>query len=123
MPDLTFSVSRTIDKSGFYDFKSHEVTATMTANGLGAESSQIGTATSAIYTANIDTLGLAFARSLVTSTATTATIEIGRLDGTNLYSFCRLRPNESALLRLAPGDYAAKADADGARLFISIAED
>ena len=123
MPDITFSIERLIDKNGFSQTDRHETTASMTIAGLKAQSPAIGTAVSAISTATLDTVGVAFARALVTSTATTATIEIGRLDGTTLYSFCRLKPNEAAVLRLAPGNYGAKANADGARLFISIAED
>lgn len=123
MSDLALVFERNIQKGGFVDAERHETTAVMSITGLNEQTLPIGTAVQSVYTANIGTLGFAFARSLVTSTATTATIEIGRLDGTSLFSFCRLKPDEAALLRLAPGNYAAKADAAGARLFISIAEE
>lgn len=122
MADLSFVVEATIDKDGFTDVVRKEHTATMSFAGVQASSPEVGTATTQIATASLNSVGFAFAQSIVTSTATTATIEIGKLVGTTLHGFCKLRPNEAALLRLAEGDYAAKADADGAKLFISIAE-
>lgn len=122
MSDLRFFVQSSIDKDGFVDSYSKEHTATMSFAGVQASSPDVGTSSTQIATASLNAVGFAFAQSIVTSTATTATIEIGKLDGTTMHSFCKLKPNEAALLRLADGDYAAKADADGAKLFISIAE-
>jgi len=122
MSDLRFFVEYSISKDGFVDAVSKEHTATMSFAGVQASSPDVGTSSTQIATASLNSVGFAFAQSIVTSTVTTATITIGRLDGTTLHGFCKLKPNEGALLRLADGDYAAEADADGAKLFISIAE-
>ena len=82
---------------------------------------RLGTAVTQISTATLGSVGLCFARSLATTT--THTVSFGRFDGTSLHDTCRLRAGEAALLRLAPGDYAAKASVEGSRLLLTIVED
>jgi hypothetical protein len=53
----------------------------------------------------------------------THTVSIGRLVGTTLHDTVRLKAGEAAVLRLAPGDYAAKAAVAGTRAVLTIYED
>jgi ABC-type sugar transport system substrate-binding protein len=82
---------------------------------------ELGTTTTQITTTTIGALGLCFARSL--STVTTHTVSIGRLAGTTLHDTVRLKAGEAAVLRLAPGDYAARAAVAGTRAVLTIYED
>jgi hypothetical protein len=49
-------------------------------------------------------------------------VSFGRLDGTTLYEAVTLRAGEAAVMRLAAGDYGAKAAVANSRLVISIYE-
>lgn len=98
-------------------------TATMTVAGYNVQSPQIGTSVTAISTAAINTVGYAFLRSLSTITAATATITVGRYDGTTLHAFATLRPGETGVLRLASGSYAAQSAVEGSRLLLAILEE
>jgi hypothetical protein len=57
------------------------------------------------------------------ATTTTHTVSFGRLDGTALYETVRLKAGEAAVLRLAAGDYAAKAAVANTRLVLTVYED
>ena len=123
MPDITLSITgQAIKGSLVQSFAANGVTADMTSTGMMAVTLNLGTATTQISTTNMSTLGYAFARSLVTSTAVTATVSFGRLVGTNLYESCTLRPGEAAAMRLSAGDYAAKAAGASLPLLIEILE-
>jgi hypothetical protein len=98
-------------------------TATMAVAGYKVDSPVIGTAVSQISTATLSTLGVAYLRSLVTTTQTTCTLTFGRLDGATLHPVVKLRPGEPAMLRLAAGNYAAQGAAEGYRLLVAILED
>jgi hypothetical protein len=98
-------------------------TAAMAIAGYKVQSPAVGTAVYQISTATIGTLGYAFLRSLVTTTQTTCTIQFGRYDGGSLYPVATLRPGEPAVLRLAPGSYAAQAAGEGYRLLIAAFEE
>lgn len=97
------------------------VTADIATAGVLSVTLNLGTATTQISTASAQSLGLCFARSL--ASVTTHTVSFGRLVGTNLYETVRLKAGEAALLRLAPGDYAAQAAVAGSRLVLTIVED
>jgi hypothetical protein len=99
------------------------ITSTFATAGFLAVTLDVGTSTTAINTAAASSLGLCFARSLVTDTTGTHTVSFGRLDSTTLYDAARLKPGDAALLRLAPGNYAAKSSAPGGRLLLQILEE
>ena len=123
MPDVTYNISGSVQKGSLREqFNASAITADIATAGVLSVTLALGTATSQISTATIGTLGLAFVRNLATET--THTVSIGRLSGTNLFEAVRLKAGEAAILRLAPGDYAAKAAVTGTtRAVITIYED
>ena len=124
MSDISYSVNVLANKDAFsQSFISPNVTAVMNSAGMLAVTLSLGTATSAIQTSSASALGLTFARNLSTSTVSTHTVSFGRLSGTTLFETVQLRPGEAALLRLAPGNYGAKASAAGLPLLLQILED
>ena len=123
MPDITYNIQMTLTRGVVNQvFAATGVTTDMSTTGILSATLDLTTATSAFNTSSASTLGLCFARSLVTSTAQTATVSFGRLDGTTLHEVVRLRPGDAALFRLAPGNYAAKAAATG-RIMLQVIED
>jgi hypothetical protein len=123
MPDITYSIQVSVNRDPVNQvFAAAGVTSDMSTTGILAATLNLTTATSAFVTASASTLGLCYARSLVTSSAQTATVSFGRLDGTTLHEVVRLRPGDAALFRLAPGNYAAKAAATG-RIMLQVIED
>ena len=123
MPDVTYNISGTVQKGALREqFNASAVTADIATAGVLSLTLALGTTTSQISTATIGAVGLAFIRNLATTT--THTVSIGRLDGTTLHDSVRLKGGEAALLRLAPGDYAARAAVAGTtRAVITIYED
>jgi hypothetical protein len=123
MADVTYNISGTVQKGALREqFNASAITADIATAGLSSVTLGLGTSTTAVSTANLGAVGLAFIRNLATET--THTVSFGRLDGTNLYETVRLKAGEAALLRLAPGDYAAKAAVAGTtRAVITIYED
>lgn len=123
MPDVTYNISGTVSKGALREnFNASAVTADIATAGMLAVTLGLGTAASQVSTSTLGAVGLAFVRNLATST--THTISFGRLDGTSLYETVRLRGGEAALMRLAPGDYGAKAAVAGTtRAVITIYED
>jgi hypothetical protein len=97
------------------------ITSTVATTGFLAVTLNVGTATQAISTASANAIGLCFARSLVTTG--TNTVSFGRLSGTTLFDVVRLKAGDAALLRLVPGNYAAKSSAEGGRLLLQILEE
>jgi hypothetical protein len=123
MPDISYNIQVSLTRGVVNQvFAATGVTTDMTTTGILSATLDLTTATSAFNTASASTLGLCFARSLVTSSAQTATVSFGRLDGTTLYEVVRLRPGDAALFRLAPGNYAAKAASTG-RIMLQVIED
>jgi len=120
---LAVSVSAVLAKGGVSNTFAHANTSSVANSGYKVQVPSLGTASSQISTATLTTLGYAFLQSLVTTTQTTCTITFGRLDGTTLHPVVRLRPGDPAILRLAPGDYAASAADSGYRLLIGIVEE
>jgi len=122
MADLNFTITGRISKGSLrQSFAANGVTADMATAGVSSVTLELGTATSSVSTANLGAVGLCFARSLATET--THTVSFGRVSGTSLYETVRLKAGEAALMRLAPGDYAAKAAVAGSRLVLTIYED
>lgn len=122
MPDLAFSVSALVTKGALsQSFNAANITASMATAGMLAVTLNLGTSATQISTATMGALGLCYARNLATTT--THTVSLGRYSGGTLYESVRLRAGEAALMRLAPGDYAANAAVAGSRLLINILED
>jgi hypothetical protein len=122
MPDISYSINVNVNAGALQqNVNASNITSDFSATGLLALTLNLGTATQAISTASATTLGLTFARSLATSG--THTISFGRVSGTTLFDAVRLKAGDAAVLRLAPGNYAAKADAPGSRLLLQILEE
>lgn len=123
MADVTYNISGTVSKGALRDqFNASAITADIATAGVLSVTVGLGTSTTAVSTASLGAVGLAFIRNLATET--THTVSFGRLNGTNLFETVRLKAGEAALLRLAPGDYAAKAAVAGTtRAVITIYED
>ena len=119
----TLTVSLSMAKGIVSESFAATQTASMSLAGYKVDSPIIGTAVSQISTASLSTLGVAYLRSLVTTTQTTCTLTFGRLDGATLHPVVKLRPGEPAMLRLAAGNYAAQGAAEGYRLLVAILED
>ena len=122
MPDINYSIHAQIQKGSLsQQLAASGVTADIATAGILAVTLNLGTAVTQISTASMGSLGLCFARSLATTT--THTVSFGRFDGTSLHETVRLRAGEAAILRLASGDYAAKAAVAGSRLVLTVLED
>lgn len=122
MADLSYTISGSLNKGALQNtFSASGVTANLATAGLLAVTLELGTTTTQITTTTLGALGLCFARSLATET--THTVSIGRLDGTTLHDAIRLKAGEAAVLRLAAGDYAAKAAVEDTRAVLTIYED
>jgi len=122
MADISYSVSVNVNAGALsQSLIASNITSDFSTTGFLAVTLDVGTATQAISTASAGSLGLCFARSL--TTADTHTVSFGRLDGTTLHETVRLRGNEAALLRLAPGNYGAKSAAEDGRLLLQILEE
>ena len=122
MADLTYSISARVDKGSFSQaFAASGVTADIATAGMLSVTLNLGTSVTQVSTATLGAVGLCLARSLATST--THTVSFGRYSGGTLYETARLKAGEAAALRLAPGDYAAKAAVEGTRLVLTVLED
>lgn len=121
MADINYSINGQVSKGSLSQaFAASGVTADMTTTGVLAVTLNLGTATQAISTASLSSVGVTFARSLATTG--THTVSFGRLDGTNLYESVTLRAGEAAVLRLSAGNYGAKAAVENSRLVVTIYE-
>lgn len=122
MPDLTYSISGQVTKGSLsQQFNASGVTADIATAGLMSVTLNLNTSSTNISTANLGAVGLAFVRNLATST--THTVSFGRLVSGTLHETVRLKAGEAAVLRLAAGDYAAKAAVAGSRMVLTIFED
>lgn len=121
MADVNYTISGTVNKGPFQEsFVASGVTSNMSVSGLYAITMQLGTAVTQISTASLSSVGLCVAQSLATTT--THTVAFGRYSGGTLYESVNLRAGESAVFRLAAGDYAAKAAVEGSRMIVTIYE-
>ena len=124
MADISYTINGQVSKGALsQSFAASGVTASIATAGVVALTLNLTTAVSTIATTNISAVGLTFIRSLATTT--THTVSFGRLVGGTLHETVRLKAAEAAVLRLAPGDYAAKADVagSGAKIWVTIYED
>ena len=122
MPDLNYSITAQVSKGAFsQSFAASGVTADIATAGLLSVTLSLGTSVTQISTATLGSVGVCFARSLATSA--THTVSFGRYSSGTLYETARLKAGEAAILRLAPGDYAAKAAVEGSRLVLTVLED
>jgi hypothetical protein len=122
MPDINYSINGQVTKGALsQSFAASGVTADMATAGVLSVTLNLGTATTQVSTATLGSLGVCFARSLATET--THTVSFGRVDNDTLYETVRLKAGEAAVLRLAAGDYAAKAAVANTRLVLTVYED
>lgn len=122
MADITYNLSLNVNSGALQqNLNAAGVTSDFSTAGFLAVTLNVGTATQAINTSSASVLGLCFARSL--NTTTTHTVSFGRLSGTTLFEVARLKGGDAALLRLAPGNYAAVSAMAGGRLLLQILED
>jgi hypothetical protein len=122
MPDISYSVNLNVNAGALsQNVNASNITSDFATAGLLALTLNVGTSTQAITTASASSLGLCFARSL--ATAGTHTVSFGRVSGTTLFETVRLKPGDATILRLAAGNYAAKADAPNSRLLLQILEE
>jgi hypothetical protein len=121
MADVSYNLQAQISKGSFnHTFAAGGVTANMATAGMLTVTLNLGTSVTTISTAAIGQVGLTIARSL--ATASTHTVSFGRYSGSTLYETVALRGGEAAMLRLAAGDYAAKAAVEGTRMLLHIFE-
>jgi hypothetical protein len=123
MPDINYTITGQVQKGALsQSFAASGITADIATAGVLSVTLALNTNSTQISTATLGSVGLCFARSLATTT--THEVSIGKLDGSTLHEVVRLKAGEAAVLRLAPGDYAAKAAVAGTtRVVLTIYED
>jgi hypothetical protein len=123
MPDINYTITGQVQKGALsQSFAASGITADIATAGVLSVTLALNTNSTQVSTATLGSVGLAFVRSLATTT--THEVSIGKLDGTTLHEVVRLKAGEAAVLRLAPGDYAAKAAVAGTtRVVLTIYED
>jgi hypothetical protein len=120
--DINYTITGQVQKGRLsQSFQATGVTVDMDQAGVLSLTLEVGTASQQISTTTLDAVGLCFARSL--GTPTTHAVSFGRLVGGTLHETVRLKAGEAAVLRLAPGDYAAEAEAGTTRVVLTIYED
>lgn len=121
MADISYNIQAQVSKGAFsQSFAASGVTADIATAGIMSVTLNLGTSVTQVSTATLGQVGLCLARSLATTT--THTISFGRYVGGTLHETVQLRAGEAAVLRLAPGDYAAKAAVANTRLLLHIVE-
>lgn len=119
---ISYSVNLNVSQGVLrQNLNASNITSESATAGFLAVTLSVGTATQAISTASAGVLGMCFARAL--HTTETHTVSFGRLDGTSLYETVRLKAGDAALLRLEPGNYAARSNAANGRLLLQIVEE
>jgi hypothetical protein len=122
MPDINYTITGQVSKGALsQSFAASGVTADIATAGVLSVTLNLGTSATQISTATLGSLGLCFARSLATET--THTVSFGRYVSGTLHETVRLKAGEAAVLRLASGDYAAKAAVSGSRIVLTVYED
>jgi hypothetical protein len=121
MSDLNVALTLRVDKENLSNQISvSNVTASMAVAGFRSEVYLLAANTSAVSTANLSTVGMAFLQNLSTSTVQTA--QVGIISAGTFVPFTTLRSSEPAILRLTAGTvYAARGGAN-ARLRVDITE-
>jgi hypothetical protein len=122
MADISYSINVNVNAGALQqNVNAVNITSDFQTTGFLALTLNVGTATQAISTVAASSLGLAFVRSLATADAQVVTL--GRISGTTLFGAVRLKAGEASLVRLAPGNYAAQASAEGSRVLLQIFEE
>jgi hypothetical protein len=122
MADISYTITGQVQKGALsQSFAANGITADIATAGVLSVTLELSTASSQVSTAALGSVGLCLARSL--ATVATHTVSFGRLDSGTLHDVVRLKAGEAAILRLAPGDYAAKSAVAGSRLLLTIYED
>lgn len=122
MADIRYNVNLNVNAGSLVqNLNATGITSNFSTSGYIAVTMRLGTATQAFVTASANVLGLAFARSL--NTTSTHTIAFGRISGTTLFETVRLNGGDAAIFRMAPGNYAAKSNAEGGRLVLHVLEE
>lgn len=121
MSDISYSVTFRVAKDNLANqVQVNNVTASMSEVGYKSLTLSLGTVTTAISTASLSQVGMAFMRNLATATASTA--QVGIFQGGSFVSLATLRAGEVAVTRLSTGtDYVAIGTA-GTRLRMDITE-
>jgi hypothetical protein len=123
MSDVSYSVNLNVNAGALQqNVNASNITSTLATAGFLAVTLDVGTSTTAINTASASSLGLCFARSLAPASLGVV-LSFGRVSGTTLFDTVRLLPGDAALLRLAPGNYAAKSNIGSGRLLLQILEE
>jgi hypothetical protein len=122
MADVSYSINLNVNAGALQqNVNASNITSDFQTAGFLALTLNVGTSTQAISTVAASSLGLAFVRSL--STADAQVVTLGRISGTTLFGAVRVKAGEAALVRLAPGNYAAQASAEGSRVLLQIFEE
>lgn len=122
MADINYTINGQVSKGALsQSFAASGVTANIATAGVLAVTLNLNTNVTTISTAALGAVGLCFARSLATSS--THTVSFGRYVSGTLHETVRLKGGEAAVLRLAAGDYAAKAAVADSRLVLTVYED
>lgn len=121
MSDITYSMSLKVDKNNLVNqIQVSQVTASMAKAGYSSLVYDLTTNATAISTANLTTVGLAFLRNLSTAAASTA--QVGIEAGGSFVGFTTLRGSEPAIVRLSAGTQYQAIGVAGTRLRVDIAE-
>ena len=122
MADINYTINGQVSKGALsQSFAASGVTANIATAGVLAVTLNLNTNVTTISTAALGAVGLCFARSLATNS--THTVSFGRYVSGTLHETVRLKGGEAAILRLAAGDYAAKAAVADSRLVLTVYED
>lgn len=121
MSDISYSVNFRVAKDNLSNqLQVSNITASMSEVGYKSLTYSLTTVTTAISTASLSQVGMAFMRNL--STATSSTAQVGIFQGGSFVSLATLRAGEVAITRLSTGtDYVAIGTA-GTRLRLDITE-
>lgn len=121
MSDITYSMSLKVDKGNLVNqIQVSQVTASMAKAGYSSLVYDLTTNATAISTANLTAVGIAFLRNLSTSSASTA--QVGIEAGGSFVGFTTLRGSEPAIVRLSAGTEYQAIGVSGTRLRVDIAE-
>jgi hypothetical protein len=121
MADISYGVVMRINKDFLNDsISASNVTATMDSAGIKSDTYTLSATPTAISTANISAVGLAFVRYL--ATATIATCQVGVVSGTSFVSFASPRPGEPAVFRMVSGSSYQATGTNGTRLRVDVTE-
>ena len=123
MADITYNLTIRATKDNFANSISvSSVTANMNLAGVSSVVLPLSATTTAISTATLNSVGLAYLQNLSTDTVTITTAKVGVVSGGTFYPFTTLLPGEVAVLRLATGSQFAAQGATAARLRVDILE-